>query len=73
MAPAMPVIPWRASRCARKVVEKSLAEVAPTVIHYGTRHECSEEVSSAGEFRPRALSEPYMSVSTHTAPTVEQW
>jgi hypothetical protein len=27
-----------------------------------------EEVSSAGELHPRALPEPYVSLSTHTAP-----
>jgi len=28
-------------------------------------------VSSPGEFRPEALSEPYMNLSAHTAPTME--
>jgi hypothetical protein len=28
-------------------------------------------LSSAGEFHPRALPEPYVTVSRHTAPTVQ--
>ncbi len=28
-------------------------------------------LSSAGEFHPRALQEPYVTVSCHTAPTVQ--
>jgi hypothetical protein len=31
-----------------------------------------DEVSSAGELRPRALAEPYVSVSTHTAPAIHR-
>ena len=31
-----------------------------------------EEVSGAGELHPRALSEPYVSVSTHTAPAIRR-
>jgi hypothetical protein len=29
-----------------------------------------EESSRAGEFHPHALSEPYVSLSTHTAPSI---
>ena len=31
-----------------------------------------EEVSGAEELHPRALSEPYVSVSTHTAPAIRR-
>jgi len=30
----------------------------------------NHKVSSPGEFRPEALSEPYMNLSAHTAPTM---
>ena len=32
----------------------------------------TDEVSGAGESHPRALSEPYVSVSTHTAPAIRR-
>ena len=35
------------------------------------RNGLSDEVSSAGESHPRALSEPYVNLSAHTAPAVE--
>jgi hypothetical protein len=34
-----------------------------------TSHVAKEEASRAGEFHPHALSEPYVSLSTHTAPS----
>jgi hypothetical protein len=33
--------------------------------------ESQDEVSSPGEFRPEALSEPYLNLSAHTAPAME--
>jgi hypothetical protein len=35
-----------------------------------TSHVAKEESSRAGEFHPHALSEPYVSLSTHTAPSI---
>ena len=32
-----------------------------------------DEASRAGESHPRALPEPYVSLSTHTAPSVRPW
>ena len=34
-----------------------------------TSHVAKEEASRAGESHPHALSEPYVSLSTHTAPS----
>ena len=36
-----------------------------------TSHVAKEEASRAEEFHPRALPEPYVSLSTHTAPSIQ--
>jgi hypothetical protein len=38
---------------------------------YNTSTETGPELSSPGEFHPEALPEPYVSLSTHTAPIVK--
>ena len=46
-----------------------MGEIVQSVLdHGGTLHLYEGEVSRAGEFHPYALPEPYVSLSTHTAP-----
>jgi hypothetical protein len=49
---------------ASPMVVREIARQGATQVGFAQ----DEEVSGAGEFHPHALSEPYVSLSTHTAP-----
>ena len=46
-------------------------ELASETLSVPSILESNDEVSSPGEFHPEALSELYMNLSAHTAPTME--
>jgi len=49
---------------------KQIRNEVETIRSTVTSHVAKEESSRAGEFHPHALSEPYVSLSTHTAPSI---
>src|SRR5215475_15350592 len=50
---------------------QSLREMIPEALRIGLVLKSQHEVSSPGESHPEALAELYVSLSTHTAPTME--
>ena len=49
---------------------KQIRNEVETIRSTVASHVAKEESSRAGEFHPHALSEPYVSLSTHTAPSI---
>src|SRR5947209_9197285 len=62
---SLPLVAWPIPRVAvAPLLLEAIAGARPCVYQ-------NHQVSSAGEFQPDALSEPYVNLSAHTAPSME--
>ncbi len=60
----------KATVAEHRIEPKQIRNEVETIRSTVTSHVAKEESSRAGEFHPHALSEPYVSLSTHTAPSI---